>query len=94
MKVHYKLQISQTMNIINKKQANWIADLIEKGHIHYEMRDSFFGNIFFKDGYFIEEQDNRQEKKRKTMQYSRNEFIRLVMSSPRQRYSRFLDSIN
>jgi len=82
------------MNIINKKQAIWIADLIEKGHIHYEMRDSFFGNIFYKDGYFIEEQDNRAEKKRKTMQYSRTEFINLVMLSPRQRYSRFLDAIN
>lgn len=82
------------MNIINEKQAIWIADLIEKGHIHYEMRDSFFGNISFKDGYFIEEHDNRQEKKRKTMQYSRNEFINLVMLSPRQRYSRFLDEVN
>ncbi len=82
------------MNIINKKQATWIADLIERGHIHYEMRDSFFGNIFFKDGVYVEEHDNRRNKKRKTMQYSRTEFISLVMSSPRQRYSRFLDAIN
>ncbi len=79
------------MTIISKQQANWIADLLESGHIHYELEDMRFGNAFFQNGFFVEEVDDRQSKNSQSRQYSREEFIKNVMSSPRNRFSRFLD---
>jgi len=82
------------MTLVNKQQANWIADLLESGHIHYELGDRRFENAFFKNGVFVSELDDRQNRNHQILQYSREEFVKLVMSSPRNRFSRFLDMIN
>lgn len=81
-------------NHISNKQANWIADLLESGHTHYELGESIFRNAFYKNGIFVEEMDNREDKKHHVYQYSREEFIHWVMASPRNRFSRFLDMVN
>lgn len=82
------------MNYINKQQAILIADLLESGHIHYELDNRSFGNAFYQNGVFIEEVDDRQSQERQVKQYSRAEFIDILMESPRQRFSRFLDMVN
>lgn len=82
------------MSLISKQQANWIADLLESGHIHYELENRRFGNAFYQDGVFIEEMDDRQSKDFEVREYSREEFIKVIMSSPRNRFSRFLDMVN
>lgn len=82
------------MTSISKHQANWIADLLESGHIHYELENQRFGNAFFQNGVFVEELDDRQSKDYQVRQYSREEFVQIIMSSPRNRFSRFLDMVN
>lgn len=78
------------MILINERQANWIADLLESGHIHYELREYFFENVFYHNGCFIKEQDNRQEKETSILQYTRDEYVRNLIGQPRARFRRFL----
>jgi|TARA_B110000285_G_C14501496_1_gene328301 hypothetical protein len=82
------------MILINKQQANWIADLLESGHIHYELKNQQFENAFFQNGVFVEELDDRQSKDFEVHRYSREEFVKIIMSRPRVRFSRFLDMVN
>lgn len=82
------------MILINKQQANWIADLLESGHIHYELKNQQFENAFFQNGVFVEELDDRQSKDFEVHRYSREEFVKVIMSRPRVRFSRFLDMVN
>jgi hypothetical protein len=79
------------MGAINQKQANWIADVLEEGHTHYEMQESLFRNFFYKNGVFVEERSDRNERQMRCREYSREEFVQQVMASSRQRFSRFLD---
>lgn len=78
------------MTLITERQANWIADLLESGHIHYELKESFFENVFYQNGQFVAEQDNRREKKRNIFQYTREEYVRELIGQPRERFKRFL----
>jgi hypothetical protein len=82
------------MTSISKHQANWIADLLELGHIHYELENQRFENTFFQNGVFVEELDDRQSKDYEVREHSREEFVNIIMSSPRNRFSRFLDMVN
>lgn len=82
------------MNNINKQQAILIADLLESGHIHYELNNRNFLNAFSENGIFIEERDDRGNKERQITEYSREEFIDILMKSPQQRFSRFLSMMN
>lgn len=79
---------------INKSQANWIADLLESGQTHYELNEGTFRNAFYRNGIFVEERENRQDENYQIQEYSREEFVNWVISSPRHRFSRFLDMVN
>jgi len=75
---------------LNENQANWIADLLEKGHIHYEMNDFIFNNASFTNGEFIVELENRRVKEVKIERYNRQEYVEQLMHEPKTRFKRFL----
>ena len=75
---------------LDKNQANWIADLLEKGHIHYEMNDYVFNNASFNNGEFVVELENRKVKEVTTERYNRQEYIEELMHQPKTRFQRFL----
>ena len=78
------------MVLITERQANWIADLLESGHIHYELKEYLFENVFYRNGRFVEERDNRKVKQTNIFQYTRDEYIRRLIGQPRDRFKRFL----
>jgi hypothetical protein len=78
------------MTLLNERQANWIADLLEAGHIHYELQERRFENAFYNNGLFVEEEDDRSVKKTNIRQYTRHEFVQTLMTRPMARFKRFL----
>ena len=78
------------MVLITENQANWIADLLEAGQIHYQLKEYLFENTFYRNGCFVEELDNRREKKVNILQYTRDEYVHRLIGQPRDRFKRFL----
>lgn len=78
------------MVLITENQANWIADLLESGQIHYQLREYLFENAFYSNGHFVEELNNRREKKINILQYTREEYVHRLIGQPRGKFKRFL----
>ena len=75
---------------LNENQANWIADLLEKGHIHYEMTDYFFNNASYNNGEFVVEFENRRAKEVKINRYNREQYVAELMNQPKTSFKHFL----
>ena len=73
-----------------KQRQNNVPDLLEKGHIHYEMNDYVFNNASFNNGEFVVELENRKVKEVTTERYNRQEYIEELMHQPKTRFQRFL----